>query len=338
MIASKGGDTMSSRFAIAVLFASILPIHISYAQQVTSDVVVSGASLNDGYGVGWNTCGVDGQVYRRPGNGHLTSVMRVALDGSTLIFALPDEVWPDAVAPDGTGLNILSSHYSRAGHTYQMYRFDNQADLLTQHRVLIDFDPTQMAVTSSEKTIVVGFHPDDFAKRDDWKYGGAVLDADDHVIKRFELPLPPGGGGWTFAGPRMAVGDGVAYVMLHSNEPPQTAIATISEAGHIDITTVAVAPDNDKHYHDEWLFGPGVAVEVYHYLVQVGQRQRAFFGFDEYDLKTGEKVATKGSFPAGFAFGCYFGNELSMLAHSAHVDPARRLSPDTLRLVTVKLQ
>jgi hypothetical protein len=47
----------------------------------------------------------------------------------------------------------------------------------------------------------------------------------------------------------------------------------------------------------------------------------------EYDLKTGKKIATKGSFPAGFAFGCYSGNEINMLAHGAHVDAARRALP-----------
>ena len=179
---------------------------------------------------------------------------------------------------------------------------------------------------------------DDPDHRQDRKDGFAILDENDKLVKSVDLPLSPGGGGWTVAGPRMAVGDGVAYVMLHSKEPPQTAIATISKEGHINVTILAVPPDSDKHHHNEWLFGPGVAVEVYHYLVQVSQRPRAFFGFDEYDLKTGEKVATKGSFPAGFAFGCYSGNEVSWLAHSAHVDPALRLSPETLRFVTVRLQ
>jgi hypothetical protein len=312
---------MPSRFAITVLFASISSIHISYAQQVTSDVVVSGASLNDGY-IGWATCGAHGQVYRRPGSGRLTSVMRVARDGSTLTFALPEGFWPDAVAPDGAGLNILSSHNSREeGHTSQMYRFDSQADLLTQHRFFIDFHPTKMAVTSSGNTIVLG-HSDD-ESQDDWKYGGAVLGYDDHVIKRFELPLPPGGGGWTFVGPQMAVGDGVAYAILHSDAGSKTAVATISETGHIDIRVVPVPPDTDERHHNEWLFGPGVAVEVYHY---VGEKPHVIFRFDEYDLASGEKVATKSSPPAGFSFGCDFGNEVSMLAHSAHVDPAQSAS------------
>jgi hypothetical protein len=81
--------------------------------------------------------------------------------------------------------------------------------------------------------------------------------------------------------------------------------------------------------------GPSVAVEVYHY---VSEKPHVIFRFDEYDLKTGEKVTTKSARPADYMFGCYFGSEVSMLAHSAHVHPVRRLPWATLRLVTVKLQ
>jgi len=331
---------MRFRLSVGLLFGSILAIHISYAQKVTSDIVVVGASVNDGYG-GWTTCGVDGQVYRRPGSGRLTSIMRVSRDGSTSLFALPDGLRPQVFAPAGTGLNILASHFSRTeGPIFEMYHFDSQANLLAQHPVLIDFGPSEMAITTSGVTIVVGHHPDDFANRDDWKYGGAVLDADDKVITRFELPLSPGGGGWTFVGPRMAAGDGVAYVILHSEAGPKpaTALATISESGHIDIKILPVPPDSDKHHHNEWLFGPGVAVEEYHYLRATGGRPRAVSGFDEYDLTLGKRVATKTALPSGFQSGCYLGDEFSMLAHSAHVDPARHLLPEALRLVTVKLQ
>lgn len=69
-----------------------------------------------------------------------------------------------------------------------------------------------------------------------------------------------------------------------------------------------------------------------------GERPHVTFRFDEYDLKTGDKIATKTAPPTGFQFGFYMGNEFSMLAHSAHFDPARHLSWDTLRLVTSKLK
>ena len=82
---------MCSRFAFTLLFSGVLAA-ISPTQQISSDVVVQGASVNDGYG-GWPTCGLDGQVYRHP-SGDLTSVMRVSPDGSTLLFRLPEQVYP----------------------------------------------------------------------------------------------------------------------------------------------------------------------------------------------------------------------------------------------------
>lgn len=341
---------MSHRSTVALLLAYLLPFHISYAQQaccsplsteqVISDVVVSGASFNDGY-MGWTTCGNDGQVYRHPGSGRLTSIQRVSPDGSTLIFSLPDDAVPHAIAFAGTGLNILGSNFSRTeGRFYEMYHFDSQANLLTNRRVHLTFGPERMAVTSSGKTIVLGHYPDDFSNREDWKYGGAVLDVDDQLTRSFDFPLPPGGGGWTFAS-EMLGGNDVAYVMLKSITTPNgmlTAIARISETGNdiLKIKVVSIPPDSDQRHHNQWLFGPGVAVEVSH---DVCTKPRCVvFRFDEYDLNSGQKIATKSAPPAGYTFGCYSGSEVSMLAHSAHLDPGRHLSPDTLRLVTSKLK
>jgi hypothetical protein len=76
MISPGAGDAIPFGFAIAVLFTSISSIQISYAQQVTSDVVVSGASFNDGY-MGRAMGGADGQLCRRP-SGHLNSIQRVS--------------------------------------------------------------------------------------------------------------------------------------------------------------------------------------------------------------------------------------------------------------------
>jgi hypothetical protein len=104
-----------------------------------------------------------------------------------------------------------SATAAAAEHRREATEFFGSTDDETQHRVVVDFHPTAMAITSSGKTIVVGHRPD-LSPKDDQKYGGAVLDADDHIVKSFELPLPPGGGGWTVAGSRMAVGDGVARV------------------------------------------------------------------------------------------------------------------------------
>jgi hypothetical protein len=330
---------MGSGYAssLLLLFFALLAAN-GAAQQVTGDVVIQGASLNDGYG-GPSACGADGQLYRSPSGGATRSVMRVSPDGSSLLFTLPGDARPWVMAPAGTGLNILSHDNSTAERrvVFQMYHFDGLANLLAQNQAAVPLRPYWMAALSSGRTVIAGSRLDSSDDPEDRKYGFAILDENDKLVKSVDLPLPPGGGGWTFAS-RMGVGEGVAYIMLHSNEPPRTAVAVISETGHLDITNVTLPADGDAHHHNEWLFGPGVAVEVYHYLVQVDHRPRAFDGFDEYDLKTGEKVATKGLFPVGFAFGCYSGNEVSMLAHSAHVDPARRLSPETLRLVTVKLQ
>jgi hypothetical protein len=326
---------MPSRFAIAAIFAIFLATSLNYAQ-IISDVVVLNATINDGY-AGWSECGLDGEVYRHT-SGHVNSIMRVSPDGSTLIFVLPDETWPAAIAPAGTGLNILTLHASiKGGRIYEMYKFDHQANLLTHHPVHMTFSPERMAVTSSGKTIVVGHHPEEMSQKEDWRYGGAILDADDQLTRGFDLPLPPGGGGWTFASLQMAGGDGVAYVILHSNTPPQTAIATIAETGNdiLKIKVIPVPEDGDQRHHNRWQFGPGVAVEEY---VLPGERPRVFSRFDEYDLTTGEKVASKSAVPSGFQPGCYLGDRVSMLAHSYHVDPARGLPPETLRLVTVKLQ
>lgn len=340
---------MPCRSAIALLLANLLPVYIGYAQQlpcppvsteqVISDVVVSGASVNDNYR-GWTTCGTDAQVYRHPWSGHLTSIQRVSPDGSTLLFSLPDNVWPAAIAPAGTGLNILASKFSRTeGRVYEMYHFDSQANLLTYRRVHMVFAPERMAVTSSGKTVVLGHYPDNFSERDDWKYGGVVLDINDQLTRSFDFPLPPGGGGWTFAS-EMLGGNEVAHVMLKSITTPKgmlTAIATISETGNdiVKIKVISVPQDSEQRHHNEWLFGPGVAVETY---IDPSERPHPVDRFDEYDVTTGDKLATKTAPGTGFQSGCYLGNEFSMLAHSAHVDRARHLSPDTLRLVTSKLK
>src|SRR5215472_1963913 len=338
---------MPDRFTTSLLLANIVLLNASYAQktpcppvstaQIVSDVVIQGASMNDGYG-GWPVCGVDGQVYRKPGRGDLTSVMRVSRDGSTLLFSPPEHVYPGVIAAAGSALNILSSVHSTAERSvpFQMYHFDSQANLLAQNPVSIPVQPYGMAVMSSGRPIVVGTHLKDPDNPGNRKYSFAILDENDQLVRSVDLPLPSGGGGWTFAS-QMAAGDRVAYVMLHSNQPPQTAIATISEKGNqsLDIKVIAAPLDTQTRHHNEWVFGPGVVVDMYFYT---NERPNVTDRIDEYDLKTGEKIATKSAPPAGYQTGCYTGDEFSMLAHSAHVDPARHLSPDALRVVTSKLQ
>ena len=178
---------MPCRFAIALLLANVSVVYTGYAQQascppvsteqVISDVVVSGASINDGY-EGWTTCGIEGQVYRHPGSGHLTSIQRVSPDGSILLFSLPDNVWPAATAPAGPGLNVLARNLSRSeGLFYEMYHLDKQANLLIRRRVRITFEPEKMAVTSSGRTVVLGHYSNNFSSVVDWFFVAAILDA-----------------------------------------------------------------------------------------------------------------------------------------------------------------
>jgi hypothetical protein len=263
--------------------------------------------------------------------------MRVSRDGSSLLFALPEHVRPQAVVVTGTGVNILSDDPLFESRSYfQMFHFDGQANLLAENHGIIPVSATTMAALPSGRTILAGTHSNNPNDQDEWKYGFAILDQNDKLVRSVDLPRPPGGGGWTFAS-QMEAGDGVAYVMLHSGQPPQTAIATISEQGNqnLDIKVIAVPLDTETRHHNEWVFGPGVAVDVYHYS---DERPHISLRFDEYDLNSGAMVATKSAPPTGFQFGCYMGDEFSMLAHSAHVDPARHLAPDTLRIVTSKLQ
>lgn len=333
---------MLSRSVISLVLTSVLPVQVSYAQkepcppvgteQVVREVVVSGAAFNDGYDGG--ICGIDGEIYRRRDNGRWTSVMRIARDGSTFLFTIPDNLSSAAIAPTSAGgLNIIAH---RA--TYQMYRFDSHGKLLTQHEVSLVLNPMEMVVLPSGRTVVVGFRRPPATGTSPYIYGGAILDADDRVVRSFDFPPTPAGESWTpwmwgSVPQAIRAGAGVAYLILRSG--PLSAIATITERGDIDVKAVPVPPNSSTRYHNEWLLGPGVAVEVYH---DPSERPHPVLRFDEYDLSRGKKIASKSAPGTGFTFGCYSGREISMLAHSAHVDLARHLSKDTLRLVTSSLK
>ncbi len=332
---------MPSRLAVALLLANVLPVQISYAQQtpctpvsteqVVSDVVISGAAFNDGYDDG--ICGVDGEIYRRHSDQHVSSVMRVARDGSTTVFDLPIDLRFAVVAPTNGGLNVLT-----LGKPQQMYRFDRQGKLLAHHQLSLVFTPAEMAVLPSGNTVVVGFRQLDDPTKLTSRFEGAVLNAEDQLVRGFDFPLTPSGDRWLpwmwgSLGKGMTAANAVAYVILQSKS--MSSIATITETGHVDPKIVPVPPNSETRYHGSWMFGPGVAVEVYHDPIE---RPHPVDRFDEYDLVSGEKIATKSAPATGFAFGCYIGKEVSMLAHSADVDPARHLPAHTLRLVTSKLK
>jgi len=319
---------MRFRFAIsALLCACALPIHLGYAQQITRDVLVSGVGLEDG--ASGFRCDSEGQAYRMPAIGGRidNSVMRVARNGSTLLFKFPAEENLQAYAPTNAGLAILTVSTRMApkdSPTNFMYRFDAQGNIMTRRPVSIHFRPSAMAVTSSGKAILVGH-----SEYESWlptKYVGAVLDADDQVVQNFDFPLTATDT-WT-PNSQMSVGDGAAYLILKSGKGPSYALATISESGHVDLKILPVPPVSEKRHHNEWFFAPGVAVEEYHF---VGERPRVIFRFDEYDLSSGKKIRTRSTLPAGFAVGCYLGDEITMFRRG-------RGEESSTHLVTVKLE
>ncbi len=315
----------------ALLFAWVLPIPVTNAQQITSDVLVSGVGLEDG--ASGFACDSKGQAYRMPiiGGRSDNSIMRISRDGSTLLFKFPAEENLQTYAPANPdmanpGLVILavSTRLGKADSpdTF-MYRFDTQG-IVTRRPVSIHFRPSKMAVTSSGKAIVVGH-----SEYGSWlptKYIGAVLDADDQVVHTFNIPMTATDA-WTPIS-QMTISDDVAYVILNSGTAPNYALATIAESGHVDLKILPVPPDSEKRHHNEWYFGPGVAVEEYHF---VGEKPRVTFRFDEYDLGSGKNIRTRTTLPAGFAVGCYLGDEITMFAH-------RREEKSAIHLVTVKLE
>ena len=325
---------MLSRFVIAVLFVGVLPV-VTHSQE-NNEVVLG--SIKDQLSLA--ACGPDGRTYfwrqnRDPSTGAMSgpALLAVSRDGSMATFELPIGALVTAV--DDSGLRVLGAlpHRLHEDWRFEMYELDSQGSQLGHYSAAIDFFPRQMAVLPSRKTVVVGHTGDvSYSHRDQWTYVGAVLDTVGRVVTKFEFPSPAGGGKWMVESrEKMAVEDGAAYLVLESDS--DTGIAKISEAGHVDVKIIADPVDDDEHPHHLWLLGPGVAVEEYGYL---GDRPRFKMHYDEYDLKSGEKIATKVS--SGGSAQCYFGTEVSWTVGSGNVDPSRHLSPDTLRLVFTKLE
>lgn len=324
---------MLSRFVIAVLLASILP-GIGHSQE-NNEVLLG--SIRGAYSL--MACGRDGQTYfRHDGSfpdGHAFFVQGVSRDGSIVTFRPPDRAIPILAARDGSNLSVLTQR-SAGPHLYEMeiYEIDDQANVLAHHPVTLDFYPWQMAVLPSGETIVAGHLENvSWSHRKEWTYVGAVLDADGRTIDRFDFPSPPDGGKWTLPSrQKMVGGDGAAYIVLETDSESAIGIAKISGTGQVDIKIIPEPPDDDQRIHRTWLLGPGTAVEEYNYTGKKSHRMR----YDEYDLNSGQKIATKVS-PGGSAQ-CYFGTDITWTTTSAHVDPARHPSPETLWLVFSKLE
>jgi hypothetical protein len=331
---------LPDRFTIIVVLACISIPCAAVAQQSnqqpTNDVVIRGATLNDRL-MGPMTCNAEGQVYRRP-EGRGLSVMRVDKDGSTQLFTLPEsEVMVGVIAPAGTGLAVLNSHYSAAaGVTFEMYRFDGQGRLVAQHNLTLDFRPDVMAVSSSGKVTLVGYRPINGRDQAARRFSGAILNADDQVQHLFDIPPTATGDTWIpvrYA--RMEANDGSAHLILQSGQSgaePSFGLTNIAESGRVEIIPLDTV--SGAHFHD-WFFGGGMAAEQYQFA---DEKPPGATQWDTYDLSTGKRVETKTLLPAGFTVACYLGDEVTLLAHSAHVEKSRGLPPDALRLVTMKLE
>ncbi|MGA7753516.1 MAG: hypothetical protein WCB05_11815 [Candidatus Sulfotelmatobacter sp.] len=309
---------MQSRLLGVIAFAGILGAGVSSAQEGIAEVPLP----QNIYGaiVG---CGTEGQAYLSS-IGYEYFVLRVSLDGSSQIFNLPDKRYARVVAPYADGVNILSPRLQPEKKRI-IYHFDNLGNLLARHFVSTDLDDTIMATTSSGTTILVGRHR--ASENEDWEYGGIVLDASDRVVSHFKLPSPPAGGGWSFGPldhldePLMTADDRAAYVVLHSDEPLVTEIATISESGELSVKTLPEPILDDPHDHIKWLVGPGVAVEMYSFhMVKAGHLVGGPVDhFDEYDLRSGKKIASKTARMGSahpFTAACYYGESVAGLGSS----------------------
>jgi hypothetical protein len=326
---------MPSRLLGVVAFAGIFTAGISSAQEGIAEVPlpqnIYGAIIG---------CGTEGQAYFSSiGDEYL--VLRASLDGSSQTFNLPDKRSARVVAPYANGVNILSPRLQPEKKRI-IYRFDNLGNLLARHFVATDLDDTIMATTSSGTTILVGRYR--ASENVDWEYGGIVLDAGDRVVSHFKLPSPPAGGGWSFGPldqgdePLMTADDRAAYVVLHSEEPLATEIATISESGKLSIKTLPEPIVDDPHDHIKWLVGPGVAVEMHSFhMVKAGHLPGGPVDhFDEYDLRSGKKIASKTA-PMGsahpFTAACYYGESVAGLGGSRDTPDASYLR---LRIATLQ--
>jgi hypothetical protein len=293
---------MPSRLLRVIAFAGFFAIPVSWAQQAFTNVLVHRPEGLYGVAIG---CGADRELYFTSiGDEHF--VLRASVDGASLMFGVPDGTQQaETVASYSAGVNILSARTKdRATREFSsvLYHFDKLGNLLSRHPVPTDLVGAIMATNSSGTTFLVGHH------QDYSQYGGVVLDANDRIVKRFELPSPPAGG-WTLGrfDRLLTTGEKGAYVLLHSKEPPITEIARISETGGLIITTIPEETFDDRRQHEKWLLGPGVAVDMYDLASEQpsSARQAPTLQFDEYDLNSGKKVASK---TAPVRAECYYVN------------------------------
>jgi hypothetical protein len=335
---------MPSRLIATLLFlACIAKGDLSYSQQIMADVAVSwiGAPSWVGHQNGFQ-CDQKGELFYRadfrPEN-DVQSVVRVNQDGSTLLFQIPDRI--DGVVsftPVNNGLVALGLAVVAGlrptdgpSRELRLYHFDGNGKVVAQHPISFGFRPTQIAVTSSGKTVVIGFL--NRMTREGARFAGAVLDAEDKVIRLFELPEPAEGGKW--AGGMMEGGDGVAYALLVALPKRSYSVATITESGRVDIADLPVPPtlhpgewQAGRRLHSQWLLGPGAAVEEY----SIYREMPSLIRFNEYDFASGKRVRTKTTPPAAFPTSCYLGDRIVGMVRRGDGDQ------QSIHRVTVKLE
>lgn len=335
---------MPSRLIATLLFlACIAKGYLSYGQQIVGDVTVSliGAPSWVGHQNGFQ-CDQKGEFFYRPDfrrESDVGSVVRVNLDGSTLLFQVPnrlDSLVIFAAANNGLvalGRAVVAGLRPTDGPSVEtrLYHFDDQGKVVAQHPISFDFRPTQIAVTSSGKTVVIGYL--DRMTREGARFAGAVLDGKDKVIRIFELPEPADGGKWV--GAMMEGGDGVAYALLQALPKRLNAVATITESGRVDIADLPVPPmlppsewRDGTRLPGQWLLGPGMVVEQYSIYREIPSLIR----FNEYDFGSGKRVRTRTTLPAAFPISCYLGDRIVGMVRRGDGDQ------QSIHRVTVKLE
>jgi hypothetical protein len=339
---------MPSRLIATVLFlACIAKGYLSYGQQIMEDVAVSLIETPSwvGHQNGFQ-CGQKGELFYRADFGpenDVRSVVRVNQDGSTLLFRIPDRL--DSLVsftPANNGMVALGRAVVAGmrptdgpSHELRLYHFDGQGKVVAQHPISFGFRPMQVAVTSSGKTIVIGYlgqTPLAHIARDGARIAGAVLDAEDKLVRLFELPEPAEGGEW--AGSMMAGGEGVAHALLLALPKRSYAVATITESGRVDIVNLPVPPTpppsewrDGTRLNGQWLLGPGAAVEEY----SIYREMPNLIRFNEYDFASGKRVRTWTTPSATFVTSCYLGGRIVGMVRRGDGDQ------QSIHRVTVKL-
>lgn len=257
--------------------------------------------------------------------------MRVAKDGSTQFFRMPQGEPLGFFAPAPPGLIVLKPSYSKSeGVTYSVLHFDSAGQVAKQGRVRLDFQPERVGVTGLGRTVVVGNRTVSATGQ----LTGIVLDSNDSVIAQIRFPTENQPKDWTFATNRVSTSEHALNIALKSSASGMYALARVEDTGDVQIVRLQEPAAAAQGKVVEWLFGPDVAAAYYQVK---GDKPAGTTRFDLYDLSSGEFTGTRMMRPAGFTLGCLLGTTISMVAHKGCGPDDRALAADALKLVTVPL-